>query len=127
MFVAGLEGIGTEVARRANAIGMRVIATRASDRPAPPFVSRVGFGDDLLGMAREADIVVNTLPLTAETRGLFSARVFGEMKPTAYFINVGRDATVVTSDLVQALQNNVVAGAGLDMTDPEPLPAGHAL
>jgi len=127
LFVAGLGGIGTEVARRANALGMNVIATRASDRPAPPFVSRVGSSDDTLGMVHEADIVVNTLPYTEATRGMFNARVFGAMKPSAYFINVGRGGTVVTADLVKALENKVIAGAGLDVTDPEPLPAGHPL
>lgn len=127
VFVAGLGGIGTEVARRAQALGMRVIATRATDRPAPPFVSRVGTPDETLAMAREADIVVNTLPLTDKTRGVFDARAFSAMKSSAYFINVGRGATVVTADLVKALENKTIAGAGLDVTDPEPLPADHAL
>ncbi len=127
LFVAGLGGIGTEVARRANALGMRVIGTRASDRPAPPFVSRVGPPGETIAMAREADVIVNALPLTEETRGLFNAQVFARMKPAAYFINVGRGATVVTADLVEALQNKRIAGAGLDVTEPEPLPAGHPL
>lgn len=127
MFVAGLGGVGTEVARRAHGLGMRVIATRASTRPAPAFVSRIGVADDMLAMVREADVVVNTLPLTAETRGVFNARVFSEMKASAYFINVGRGASVVTADLVKALENGTIAGAGLDVTDPEPLPADHPL
>lgn len=127
MFVAGLGGIGTEVARRANALGMKVIGTRASNRPAPSYVSRVGPPGELLAMAREADIVANTLPLTDETRGVFNANVFAAMKPTAYFINVGRGRTVVTPDLVAALQAKKLAGAGLDVTDPEPLPVDHAL
>ncbi len=127
LFVAGLGGIGTEVARRGDALGMRVIGTRASERPTPPFVSRVGPPDETIAMAREADIVVNALPLTEKTRRLFNATVFDEMKPTAYFINVGRGATVVTADLVEALQSKKIAGAGLDVTDPEPLPQGHPL
>jgi phosphoglycerate dehydrogenase-like enzyme len=127
MFVAGLGGIGSEVARRANAMGMKVIATRASNRPAPPYVSRVGPPGDLIAMAREADIVVNTLPLTDETRGVFNAAAFAAMKPSAYFFNVGRGRTVVTADLVSALQSKKLAGAGLDVTDPEPLPADHVL
>ncbi len=127
VLVAGLGGIGTEVARLSHAFGMRVIATRASQRAAPPFVSHVGTPDQLLTLLREADIVVNTLPLTPETRGLFDAKAFAAMKPGAYFINVGRGSTVVTADMVQALQKKTLAGAGLDVTDPEPLPAGHAL
>jgi phosphoglycerate dehydrogenase-like enzyme len=127
LFVAGLGGTGTEVARRADALGMRVIATRASDRPTPSFVSRVGTPDETIAMAREADIVVNALPLTDRTRGLFDAKLFAQMKPGAYFINVGRGATVVTEDLVEALQKGTIAGAGLDVTEPEPLPPGHPL
>jgi phosphoglycerate dehydrogenase-like enzyme len=127
LFVVGLGGVGTEVARRASALGMHVIATRASDRPAPPFVQRVGTAKDTLAMLREADVVVNTLPLTATTRGMFDSRLFEGMKPSAYFINVGRGGTVVTADLVKALENKVIAGAGLDVTDPEPLPADHPL
>jgi phosphoglycerate dehydrogenase-like enzyme len=106
---------------------MKVIATRASNRPAPPYVSRVGPPGDLIAMAREADIVVNTLPLTDETRGVFNAAAFAAMKPSAYFFNVGRGRTVVTADLVNALQSKKLAGAGLDVTDPEPLPADHVL
>ncbi|NJO12892.1 MAG: D-2-hydroxyacid dehydrogenase [Gammaproteobacteria bacterium] len=127
MFIAGLGGIGMEVAQRAHALGMRVTATRASKQAAPPFVERVGTPEDLVPLIREADIVVNTLPLTASTRAMFDAGLFAAMKPGAYFINVGRGGTVVTDDLVQALRSGQLAGAGLDVTDPEPLPAGHAL
>lgn len=127
VLVAGLGGIGTEVARRAHAFGMKVTATRASGREGPPFVSYVGLPDELLALAREADFVVNTLPLTAQTRGLFNAKAFAAMKPGAIFINVGRGGSVVQDDLVAALRNGRLAGAGLDVTDPEPLPPGHAL
>jgi phosphoglycerate dehydrogenase-like enzyme len=127
MFVAGLGGIGTEVAKRAHALGMTVVATRASNRPAPDFVSRVGNASDQTSMVRQADFVVDTLPLTPATHGNFNARVFSQMKPTAYFINVGRGGTVVTADLVAALQAKTIAGAGLDVTDPEPLPPDHPL
>lgn len=127
MLVAGLGGVGSEVARRAHALGMTVVATRNSVRDTPPYVSRVGLPGDLMAFIRDADIVVNTLPLTQETRGTFDARVFAAMKRGAYFINVGRGATVVTSDLMQALQSGAIAGAGLDVVEPEPLPAGHPL
>lgn len=127
VLVAGLGGIGTEVARRAHAMGMKVTATRASGREGPPFVSYVGLPDELHALAREADFVVNTLPLTEQTRGLFDAKAFAAMKPGAIFINVGRGGSVVQDDLVAALRSGRLAGAGLDVTDPEPLPAGHAL
>lgn len=127
LLVVGLGGIGTEVARRAHALGMTVLATRATPRPAPDFVSEVGLAGDLTRFAPRADIVVNTLPLTPDTRGQFDARVFATMKKGAYFVNVGRGATVVTADLVAALRSGALAGAGLDVVDPEPLPSDHPL
>ncbi len=127
MLIAGLGGIGTEVARRAHAFDMRIVATRASNRPAPAFVSHVGPPEELLSLLREADVVVNALPLTPETTGIFDARAYAAMKPRALFINVGRGSTVVTAELVRALSEKRLGGAGLDVTDPEPLPADHAL
>jgi phosphoglycerate dehydrogenase-like enzyme len=127
MLVVGLGGIGTEVARRAHAFGMTVLAIRNSRAEPPPFVSRLGVPSDLAAWIKEADVVVDTLPLTADTKGMFDAKVFGAMKRTAFFVNVGRGGTVVTDDLVQALRQGTIAGAGLDVVDPEPLPQGHPL
>jgi phosphoglycerate dehydrogenase-like enzyme len=127
MLIAGLGGIGTEVGRRAHAFGMRIVATRASNRPAPDFVSHVGPPSELAALLREADVIVNALPLTDETRGLFDAKMFAAMKPRALFINVGRGGTVVTDELVRALNEKRLGGAGLDVTDPEPLPPDHPL
>lgn len=127
MLVVGLGGIGTEVARRAHGLGMRVIATRNSSREGPDFVSKVGLPDELLALAKEADVVVNATPLTPETTGIFNAAFFAAMKPGGYFINVGRGKSVITDDLVAALQDDQLAGAGLDVTEPEPLPDGHPL
>jgi phosphoglycerate dehydrogenase-like enzyme len=127
MLVVGLGGIGTEVARRASALGMTVTATRASSRKGPDFVSYVGLSDELLELAAKADVVVNSLPLTPQTTGLFDAGFFAAMKPTAYFINVGRGKSVVTDDLLLALKEGHIAGAGLDVTEPEPLPSDHPL
>lgn len=127
LLVVGLGGIGTEVAQRGHALGMRVIAIRASGRKGPDFVSYVGLPDELAKLAAEADVVVNALPLTPATRGTFDAQTFAAMKRSALFVNVGRGATVVTSALVQALQNGTLGGAALDVTDPEPLPPDHPL
>src|SRR5688572_31947179 len=106
---------------------MPVIGTRASDRARPEFVSYVGLANELPTLLPQADVIVNSLPLTDATRGLFDARLFGSMKRSAFFINVGRGGTVVTPELIEALEKGVIAGAGLDVTDPEPLPAGHPL
>jgi phosphoglycerate dehydrogenase-like enzyme len=127
MLVVGLGGIGSEVAKRAHVLGMKVTATRASGRTGPQFVSYVGLPDELLKLASEADFVVNTAPLTPQTTGIFDAAFFAKMKPSAYFINVARGRSVVTSALVDALNNKKIAGAGLDVTDPEPLPPDHPL
>lgn len=127
MLVAGLGGIGLEVARRAHALGMKVIATRASSKEGPDFVSYVGLSDELPTLIGQADVVVSALPLVPATTKLFDARMFARMKKTAYFINVGRGGSVVTDDLVAALNNGTIAGAGLDVTEPEPLPKDHPL
>ena len=127
MLVVGLGGIGSEVAKRAHAFGMRVTATRASGREGPDYVSYVGLPEELPKLAAQADVIVNTAPLTPQTTGVFDAAFFAKLKPTAYFINVARGRSVVTAALVDALKNNKLAGAALDVTDPEPLPADHPL
>ena len=127
VLVVGLGGIGTEVARRAHALGMRVTATRASGREGPEFVSYVGLPDELHKLAADADFIVNTTPLTPQTTGIFNAKFFAAAKPGAYFFNVGRGGSVVEADLVAALESGRIGGAGLDVTDPEPLPATSPL
>jgi phosphoglycerate dehydrogenase-like enzyme len=127
LLVVGLGGIGTEVARRGHALGMKVIATRASSREGPEFVSHVGLSDELPTLIADADVVVSTLPLVPSTTHLFDAKMFARMKKTAFFINVGRGASVVTDDLVAALNSGTIAGAGVDVTEPEPLPKDHPL
>ncbi len=127
LLVVGLGGIGTEVARLGNAMGMTVLATRNSRREGPPFVEYVGLADELPELAPRADVVVNATPLTPATADLFDTDFFAAMKSTAYFINVGRGGSVVTQDLVAALEQGRLAGAGLDVTDPEPLPENHPL
>jgi phosphoglycerate dehydrogenase-like enzyme len=127
LLVVGLGGIGTEVAKRAHGLGMHVIATRNSRREGPDYVEYVGLADEYRTLAARADVVVNATPLTPETRGMFDAAFFAAMKDDAFFINIGRGESVVTADLAAALQAKRIGGAGLDVTDPEPLPPGHPL
>ena len=127
VLVVGLGGIGTQTAKRAHGLGMRVVATRGSRREGPAYVEYVGLAGEMNELAASADVVINTAPLTERTRGIFNAEFFAVMKPTAYFISVGRGASTVTADLVAALENGQIAGVGLDVTDPEPLPEGHPL
>lgn len=72
-------------------------------------------------------MVVNAAPLTDATRGMFNQAFFAAMKPGAYFVSVGRGQSTVTADLLEALRSGQIAGAGLDVTDPEPLPPDHPL
>ncbi len=127
LLVVGLGGIGTETARRAHGLGMKVIATRNSRRSGPEFVSYVGLANELLDLAKQADVIINTAPLTEKTKGMYDKDFFEAMKPNAYFISIGRGKSVVTDDLIAALKNGQLAGAGLDVTDPEPLPKDHPL
>ena len=127
LLVVGLGGIGTEVASRAHGLGMKVTATRNSGRTGPDYVSYVGLPSELMTLAKDADVIVNTAPLTRETTGLFDAKFFAAMKPTAYFVNIARGGSVVTADLQKALEEGRIAGAGLDVVEPEPLPANHPL
>jgi phosphoglycerate dehydrogenase-like enzyme len=127
MLVVGLGGIGTEVALRAHALGMKVVATRDGDRTRPDFVSYVGLPDELPTLVKSADVIVNAVPLTPATTGLYDAKFFSLVKPTAYFVNVARGKSVVTSALTAALNERRLAGAGLDVVDPEPLPPDDPL
>jgi phosphoglycerate dehydrogenase-like enzyme len=83
--------------------------------------------EQLLDMAAESDHLVVSLPGTEETTGSINAGVFSAMPRGSYFYNVGRGNIVVQEDLIAALETGQLAGAGLDVTSPEPLPAGHPL
>lgn len=127
MLIVGLGGIGVEVGARAHAFGMTVIATRRTDAAAPDFVQRTGRPADLLSMLPEADVVVLCVPLTTETEGLFGPEAFKAMKPGSILINIARGKVVNTDALIESLVSGRLRGAGLDVTDPEPLPPDHPL
>jgi phosphoglycerate dehydrogenase-like enzyme len=127
LLVVGLGGVGTQVSRRAHAFGMRVRAIDPKEMERPAFVFSLDRPDKLMDLLPEVDVVVLACPLTAETRGLMGGRQFAALKPTAYFINVARGGLVETPALTAALERKQLAGAGLDVTDPEPLPDGHPL
>lgn len=127
LLVVGLGGIGTEVARRAHGFDMRVLATSRTAKEKPPFVLHLGLAGELDALLHEADVVVIAVPLTDETRGLFDARRLALMRPGAYLVNVARGEIVDSDALAAALAGGELAGACLDVTDPEPLPPGHAL
>jgi len=127
LVVAGLGGIGMEVARMGAALGMRVSGTRNSSRNGPDYIEYVGLSNELTELAASADVIVNALPLTDTTLNLFDAEFFSKVKAGAIFINIGRGKTVVTGDLLAALESGRISGAGLDVTAPEPLPASSPM
>lgn len=127
ILVIGLGGIGTQIAKRAHAFDMRVCAVDPKDMERPDFVLRLDKPAKLMELLPQADVVVAACPLTQETRGLLGAQQFAAMKKTAYLINIARGGVVQTPALVEALEKKQLAGAGLDVTDPEPLPDGHPL
>ncbi|MGD7653665.1 MAG: D-2-hydroxyacid dehydrogenase [Verrucomicrobiales bacterium] len=127
MLVVGIGGIGSEIAKRAHGFGMRVIGTRRSDRPSPEYIEKVGKPDELLAMLPEADVVALAVPLTPETKGLLDAEAFAAMKKGSYLINIARGKVVDTQAMMAALESGTLAGACLDVMDPEPLPKDHPL
>jgi phosphoglycerate dehydrogenase-like enzyme/glyoxylase-like metal-dependent hydrolase (beta-lactamase superfamily II) len=127
MLVIGLGGTGTQISRRAHAFGMRILAIDSREMERPAFVFSLDKPAKLMDLLPKADVVVLACPLTAETRGLMGETQFKAMKPTAFVINIARGGLVKMDGLLNALAQKRIAGAGLDVTDPEPLPDWHPL
>jgi glyoxylate reductase len=124
--LVGLGAIGAAVARRARGFGMRVVYASRSRKP--DLEAELGLEwmalEDLL---RRSDVVSLHAALTPETRGLIGERELALMRPRAVLVNTARGPLVDTAALVAALGSGLLLGAGLDVTDPEPLPVGHPL
>jgi len=128
MGIVGLGGIGTDTAYRAHyGFGMKILAVDPKPLPKPAFVAELHSVDWLPKMVPRVDVLVCAAPHTKESTQLLNESVFRAMKPTAYFINMSRGPLVDTPALVRALKEGWIAGAGLDVTDPEPLPPDHPL
>ncbi|MBC8165337.1 MAG: D-2-hydroxyacid dehydrogenase, partial [Bryobacteraceae bacterium] len=127
MGIVGYGEIGRAAAQRGKAMGMRIFATRRkssgadSDGLAERFYPLGERGD----MIAESDVIVVSAPLTPETRGLVGEPEIQRMKSSAILINVGRGPVVDETALIRALEERRIRGAGLDVFDEEPLPAGH--
>jgi len=121
--------IGRAVARRAKALGMRVLASRRNPFPraGDENVDRVYAAPDLHAMLPECDYVAVTAPLTPETTGLIGKREFDLMKPSAVILNVGRGPVIDESAMIDALRTRRIRGAALDVFDVEPLPSDSPL
>ena len=130
--IVGLGGIGSQIARRARAMDMQVIAVDI----VPKYKEQIGDICDEVRLVQDngldwllpnSDVVVSAAPHTNHSEGMFDSKQFEMMKEGAFFINVSRGKLVKTPALVDALKSGHLGGAGLDVTDPEPLPAGHEL
>jgi len=127
--IVGPGNIGREVARLAKAFGMRVLATRRSAKKAgrARYIDVMLPQNQLPQLLAESDFVVLALPLTHETTGLIGEEELRAMKPTAYLINIARGGVVNEEVLIRALEENWIAGAGLDVFATEPLPTDSKL
>jgi phosphoglycerate dehydrogenase-like enzyme len=125
--VIGVGGIGTQIAERAAAFGMRVLGVDPKDVPYINSIEQVVPPEQLNQLLPEADVVFMAAPHTRESDKMLGEAEFSLMKRGAYFINVSRGKTTDTQALVNALVSGRLAGAGIDVVDPEPLPTGHAL
>jgi phosphoglycerate dehydrogenase-like enzyme len=124
--IVGAGGIALELMMLLAPFGARVTIVRRSPEPVPGAERTVG-SDRLLEVLPDADVVVVAAALTGGTRHLFGDAEFAAMKETAYLVNIARGGLVDTDALLRALRGGAIAGAGIDVTDPEPLPDGHPL
>lgn len=127
VLVLGMGDIGGEFAARCKALGAKVIGVRRSPRPCPEYADEVHLLEDLDSLLPQADVVAITLPGTDATRGLMSRERLAKMKEGSVLLNVGRGFIVDTEALCDALERGHLSGAGVDVTDPEPLPPTHRL
>ena len=125
--VVGLGDVGLALGERAAAMGMHVTGIRRRDLPVPPSIAKVGSMDMLEELVSEADHVAICLPLTSRTEHLFDANLLAKMKQGAYLYNIGRGEIIDQDALIEALNSGYLAGAGLDVMTPEPLPPDNPL
>jgi phosphoglycerate dehydrogenase-like enzyme len=123
--LVGIGAIGTEIARRALAFDMRVMALRRSSRPLP--LSGIVGAASLGEVLAEADHVAIAAPATRETRHIIDVHAFAQMKDGVHIVNIARGTLIDQDALIAAVDSGKVARASLDVVDPEPLPAGHPL
>lgn len=125
--VVGAGSIGTEVGRVLRAAGLHVRGVARTPRPPDGTFDAIVGPEELHAELARVDHVVNVLPITDATRGVFDAAAFGAMRPHAVFVNIGRGATVDEAALIEALARGLIAGAALDVFEVEPLPDANPL
>ncbi len=125
--IIGMGGIGTNIALRCWAFGMHVIGVDPEDKPIVSYIDRVVRPDQLDEVVPMADVVFISAPDTDKSHKMFGAKEFELMKQHSYFVAVSRGGVYDMNGLVKALDSQKLDGAGVDVTDPEPLPRGHPL
>ncbi len=120
--IIGLGDIGSEVAKRAHAWGSRVLGVKRQPGQCPPYLAQLYSPEGLDEVLAQADYLVLALPATEQSKGIMSEERLRMMKPSAFLVNIGRGALVDQDALIKALSEHWIAGAGLDVTTPEPLP-----
>lgn len=125
--VVGLGGIGTAIGQRAKGFGMKVVGIKRDTSQKPDWVESVHTSDALPELLPQADVVFVAVPLTDETEGMIGKDAFAAMKDGAFLVNIARGKIIDTDAMVDAIKAGRLGGVGLDVTDPEPLPAEHPL
>jgi len=126
LVVFGTGQIGQAIAKKATAFGLVITGVNTSGHAAPGFPTTVALAASQAAVA-QANFIVNALPLTATTHHFYRASWFAQTQQHPLFVNIGRGPSVVTADLIQALDQHQLSGAVLDVTEPEPLPKDHPL
>jgi phosphoglycerate dehydrogenase-like enzyme len=125
--VVGLGDIGGDFARKMKALGSYTIGIKRTPGQKPDYLDELYTMEALDDLLPRADVVALSLPGTKDTYHLFNKDKFNLMRKDAVILNVGRGSAIYTEDLCDALENGIISGAGLDVTEPEPLPAEHRL
>ena len=127
VLVVGLGDIGAAYARRMKALGSYVIGVRRNAQTKPDFLDELLLSNQFEEALPRSDVVALIVPGTKETSGLIGRSQLAKMKQGSVIINAGRGSAIDTEALCDSLESGPLAGAGLDVTDPEPLPPGHRL
>lgn len=125
--ILGLGDIGSEVAKRVDALGAEVLALKRIPDNKPDYVTSLYGPDGINELIQQSDYIILTLPHTDETEGIISRERLQMMKENTFLVNIGRGILIDQQALIEALEKNWIAGAGLDVTTPEPLPEDNQL
>ncbi|MFW6269623.1 MAG: D-2-hydroxyacid dehydrogenase [Bacillota bacterium] len=125
--VIGLGDIGNELARKAYTLGSKVLAVKNNPENKPEYIEKLWGQDGIDSLLKKSDFVVVALPLTNETREIIDKSRIKQMKRDAFLVNIGRGELIEQEALITALKEGWIAGAGLDVTTPEPLPEDNPL